>query len=826
MKFSSFNRLFLIFLSVQSLVSQNSSEIYSKLEKLNVLGSLLHVGAHPDDENTSLISYFSNKYNVETTYLSLTRGDGGQNLIGSELKDELGVIRTQELIAARKIDGANQLFTSAKDFGYSRNPEETLRIWNKKKLLDEIVTHIRTIQPDIIINRFDHRTSGRTHGHHTSSAILSYKAFDLAANKNEFKDQLNSLSTWEPKRLFLNVSWFFYGSQENFSKVNKENFIKFDYGEYNSLKGKSYEEISAESRSQHKSQGFGRSANLGGPKWGYLELIKGNNIDSNNPFEDIDISWNRINGGEKIDKLIKNLLGNFDFKSPEKNISALINIYNNIEKLDDSYWKNKKINDLKEIIIQCLGLNIQLNSTNELGTPNSSETFILKIVNPSKTDLLVKSVKTNERDIPINFILSNNNLLEKKIKINTNDKITTPYWLISKGDLGMFNVKNDKNNGLPETQPSITANINIEINGTEINFTKYPFYRFTDPVNGEVIIPFTIVPKITLNLDQQVYIFNNSKPKQIFVTVNAHTEKIDGNLTIEIPEGWKVDPENYKIKLDKKGEQKTYVFNVSANNKKNSGIIKPIFNIENQSYSNSLLEIDYPHITKQFIIKPSYAKAHGINLKNNIYKVGYIMGAGDKIPKTLENVGIDVVEIKPSEITYENIKYLKTIILGIRSFNVIDELKSKNTVLWEYAKNGGTLIIQYNTTRGLKTNEITPYELKLSRDRITDENSRFKILNNSHPIFNYPNKIQNYDFNNWVQERGLYFPRSWSDKFEPHIEFSDYDKIITKGGLLTASYGNGKIIYTGLSFFRQLPAGVPGAYRLFINLINHGHQKD
>ena len=825
MKFNFSNYLLIFLLTFQSLISQNSSEIYSKLEKLNVLGSLLHVGAHPDDENTNLISYFSNKYNVETTYLSLTRGDGGQNLIGSELKDELGVIRTQELIAARKVDGANQLFTSAKDFGYSKNPEETLRIWNKKKLLDEIVSHIRTIQPDIIINRFDHRTSGRTHGHHTSSAILIDKAFDLAANKNEFRDQLNSLSTWKPKRLFLNVSWFFYGSQDNFSRVNKKDFIKFDYSEYNTLRGKTYEEISAESRSQHKSQGFGRSANPGGPKWGYLELIKGNNIDSNNPFEGIDISWNRIKGGKKIDELIKNLLDNFDFKTPEKNVSALINIYNNIEKLDDSYWKNKKINDLKEIIIECLGLNIQLNSKSMLGTPNNSETFNLKIVNPSHVDVLIKNIKTNERDIPINLILSNNNLLEKKVKINTNDGITTPYWLTSEGDLGMFNVKNDKNNGLPETQPSISVNINIEINGAQINLIKYPFYRFTDPINGEVIIPFIIVPKLTLNLDQPVYIFYNSEPKQIFVSVNAHAEKMEGNLTLKIPDGWKVDPENHKINLDKKGEEKTYVFNVSAKNK-NSGIIKPIVEIENQSYSNSLIEIDYPHITKQFIVKPSYAKANGIDLKNNVYRVGYIKGAGDKIPKTLENIGVDVVEIEPSQIKFENIKYLKTIILGIRSFNVIDELRSKNRVLWEYVKNGGTLIIQYNTTRGLKTNEIAPYKLKLSRDRVTDENSKFKILNKSHPIFNYPNKIENYDFNNWVQERGLYFPSSWSDKFEPHIEFSDYDQIITKGGLLSASYGNGKIIYTGLSFFRQLPAGVSGAYRLFINLINYGHQDD
>ena len=826
MKFSFSIRFFLIFLSVQSLVSQNSSEIYSKLEKLNVLGSILHIAAHPDDENTSLISYFSNKYNVETTYLSLTRGDGGQNLIGSELKDELGVIRTQELMGARKIDGANQLFTSAKDFGYSRNPEETLNIWNKKKLLGEIVKHIRTIRPDIIINRFDHRTSGQTHGHHTSSAILSKEAFDLSSNENEYKNQLDKLSTWKPKRLFLNVSWFFYGSKENFSKVNKENFIKFDYGEYNSLKGKTYDQISAESRSQHKSQGFGRSAIPGGPKWGYLELIEGNKLSSNNPFEGIDISWKRIKGGKKIDEQIKNLLNDFNFVSPEKNVPSLLKIYESIKNLDDSYWKNKKINALKEIILQCLGLNIQLNSANELGTPNSSETFILKIVNPSNTDILIKSVKTNETNILINSVLSNNTLLERNLKINIKNKITAPYWLLSDGNTGMFNIKNDEILGLPDTPPSANAKINIEINGTEINLNVAPFYRFTDPVNGEVITPFTVVPKATINLDQQVYMFYDSKPKQIYATVKGHTDKTEGILSLQVPNGWKVHPENHEINLDYKGQQKNYLFKVSSENKKNIGIIKPILKIENQKYSKSLTEINYPHITKQFIIKPSYSKVYGIDLKNNISTVGYIKGAGDKIPKSLKNIGINVVEIKPSQITNENLRAFKTIIMGIRAFNVIDEISSKNKVLWKYIKQGGTLIIQYNTTRGLKINEITPYKLKLSRDRITDERSKFKILNNSHPIFNYPNKIEKNDFNDWVQERGLYFPNSWSDKFETHIEFSDYDKITTKGGLLSASYGNGKIIYTGISFFRQLPAGVPGAYRLFINLINYGHQND
>ena len=825
MKISFHHILLVILLIFQTAISQNSSEIYSNLKKLNVLGSLLHIGAHPDDENTSLISYFSNKYQVETTYLSLTRGDGGQNLIGPELRDELGVIRTQELMEARKIDGAMQLFTSAKDFGYSKNPNETLNIWNKKKLIYEIVGHIRTIQPDIIINRFDHRTSGNTHGHHTSSAILSDIAFDLSANKDVFPDQLNTLSTWEPKRLFLNVSWFFYGSKNAFSKINKKSFLKFDFGEYNSMIGKTYDEISAESRSQHKSQGFGRSAIPGGPKWGYLELIKGKKTTSNNPFEGIDISWNRIQGGKKIDVLIKNLLDNFNFINPEKNISELLNIYKNIDKLENGYWKMKKINELKKIIIDCLGLNIQLNSDIAIGTPGSSNIFNFKIVNPSKINLLLKSIVVNKKSIPINSILSENTLFEKKLKIRLANDINTPYWLLSTGDIGMFNTENDKISTQSENSNSTYVNLNIEIEGLEINLKVNPYHRYNDPVKGEVVIPFTLVPKVTVNLDQEVYMFYDSKPKNIYASVIGHDNGIEGNLSLNLPSGWKSDPESFIINHKKIGQKKNYTFAVSPDNQNNFGIIKPIVKIKNKTYSNSLNDVDYEHITKQFIVKPSLSKAHRLSLKNNIFKVGYIMGAGDKIPETLKNIGIDVVEIKASEITYENIKDLKTIILGIRAFNVVSNLSIKNKVLWDYAKNGGTLIIQYNTSRNLITNEITPFELKLSRDRVSDENSRFKILNKSHPIFNYPNKIDEFDFKDWVQERGLYFPNKWSDKFNAHIEFFDND-FNTRGSLLSASFGRGKIVYTGISFFRQLPSGVPGAIRLFVNLINYGHSDD
>ena len=388
----------------------------------------------------------------------------------------------------------------------------------------------------------------------------------------------------------------------------------------------------------------------------------------------------------------------------------------------------------------------------------------------------------------------------------------------------MYQVNNEELKGLPETPIAIKTQLKLEINGTELNLIIGAYNRFTDPVKGEVITPYTIVPKVTVKLNQPVYLFSDSKPKQIPVSITAHENNIKGTLSLEIPKGWSIEPSQYAIDILKRNQQENYLFKVYSDTKNSSGIIKPIIKSNNIEYYNQLTTIDYPHIPKQFLVKPSFAKVFRIDLKNNINKIGYLMGVGDKIPEALENIGIQVVNIDRSNIILENLLSFKTIVIGTRAFNVIDELSFKNKVLWEYVKNGGTLVIQYNTSRGLKTANITPYKLVLSRDRVTDENSKVNLLNKTHSIFNYPNKIENDDFRNWVQERGLYFPNSWDDNFEPLIEMNDINETKKRGSLLVASYGEGKIIYTGLSFFRELPAGVPGAYRLFLNLINYGHE--
>tara|TARA_B100000686_G_scaffold355340_1_gene472988 strand:+ start:8141 stop:10612 length:2472 start_codon:yes stop_codon:yes gene_type:complete len=823
MKIKNLITIIIYFFSING-ESQNSSEIYNRLQKLNVLGSILYIAAHPDDENTRLISYFSNKHHIETTYLSLTRGDGGQNLIGTELTDALGLIRTQELLAARKIDGANQIFTTAIDFGYSKNPNETLKTWNKTSVLKQIVKHIRELKPDIIINRFDHRTAGRTHGHHTASAILSFEAFDLSSKENSFKEQLNKLSLWKPYRLFFNTSWFFYGSPENFEKINKEKYIKYNFGEYNKINGLTYAEIAAKSRSQHKSQGFGSSPKLGGPQWDYLELIKGKPLKSNNIFDGINISWNRINNGKEINVLSNKLINDFDFKNPQKSIPDLLIIYDKIKLIENSYWKKIKLKEVSHLILLCLGLTVQLNSIDELGTPNKNEYLNLKIVNPSEIEVNIQNAYINDLKYSINKTVSNNKLFEKKLSVLLNNNITTPYWLIQNSKKGMYEVQNENLIGMAETPSAISGNLELLINKTIILLPIEANYRFNDPIRGETLTKYTVVPEMTLKIEKPVYLFSNLNSKEINLTVTANKDNVKGLLELLVPLSWKLEPKQINFSIKNKGDKKDFVFKLTPSKKNEEFIIKPIIKSNDKNYIHELNTIKYPHILKQFLLKPSYSKVVKLTLNNNVKKVGYIMGAGDKIPESLNSIGIQVEKINLANTSIKELQSFKTIILGIRAFNTVNELNYKNEMLWNYVNKGGTLIIQYNTTRGLKTKRITPFKLNLSRDRVTDENSIVKILNEDHKIFKFPNNISLNDFEGWVQERGLYFPNKWDSNFEALLEMNDINEKPKRGSLLVASHGKGKIIYTGLSFFRELPAGIPGAFRLFVNLINYRNE--
>ena len=811
--------IFLI-IAVNSVSGQSSSEIYKKIQKLNTLGSVLYVAAHPDDENTRLISLFSNQYNYNTAYLSMTRGDGGQNLIGTELKESLGLIRTQELLEARKIDGGQQFFTTANDFGYSKHPDETLEIWNKNEILAQIVFRIREFRPDVIINRFDHRTPGSTHGHHSSSAILSEIAFSLAANPKAYPEQLNDVAIWQPTRQFYNTSWWAYGSREKFKNADKSNMITLESNPINNLLGSSNAEIASKSRSQHKSQGFGSSPGLGSQEE-YLELINGSIPKKNNPFQGIDTNWSRVKGGNAIGLLIEEILADFNFEKPYKSIQQLLKIHSKIKALKPGHWRTIKLKEVTNLVQYCLGLRLQFNTSKPTGVANTLTQITLKALNPSPIKVSIEKI-VGAVNLDTKQSLSKNKAWQEIKSILLPKVQTTPYWLIEKGDIGNYKVSNPDLKGLAETPNPIQAIFELNIDGNLILINVPLTFRSTDRVKGEVVENFQLVPKITTQINERVILFKENTPKKVSLIVTSHTENLKGSVTLRTPKYWKISPTSQNFDITMSEVSQEFIFEVTPPKENTTGLFTSLVTQGDHNYNMQLNEISYPHISKQYLLTPNETKVVKIDLKTNVNHIAYLRGAGDKIAENLRNIGIEVTEFNINNLRLERLINFPTLVVGIRAFNVHKDLKFKNQILWDYVKQGGTVVVQYNTSRGFNSDLAGPYPISFNRDRVTNEKSKVTLLNSLHPLLNKPNKITNNDFDGWVQERGLYFSDEWDAKYEPLLSMNDKGETPKKGSLLVADHGKGKFIFTGLSFFRQLPAGVPGAYRLFANIISYG----
>lgn len=803
-----------------------SAEIYNKLEKLNFLGTALYIAAHPDDENTRLISYLANDVNARTGYLSLTRGDGGQNLIGLELRELLGVIRTQELIEARKIDGGEQFFSRANDFGFSKVPNETLQIWDKEKVLQDMVWMIRKFQPDIIINRFDHRSPGTTHGHHTSSAMLTQEAYTLAADPAYEPQQLKFVTVWQPKRVMFNVSWWFFGGKDKFDKVDKSKYINLQTGDYYPTLGVSNQEIAALSRSKHKSQGFG-STGVRGDDMEYLELIKGDNLkDKQNLFEGIDTSWNRVKGGKAIGDALAIIIKNYDFKNPSASVPALAKVYTAIEKLEDKHWKEVKLKEIKEIIAACSGLYLEAVTETQSVTPGSSLKIRYEATNRSNVAMQLKSVTLlpESRIVNQDTLLANNISIENSIEAVVPKTLayTSPYWLNEKGSSGMYIVNDLQKIGIPDIIREMAAVFTVDVEGTLIPFERTIVYKYNDPVAGEVYQPLDIIPAVTTKILNKVQLFKDSRRQTASVKIKAGKDNCKGGLRLELPNGWKVSPASIAFDLPKKGSEIIVTFEVIPPDSPSEATAKSIATVDGQDFDREQIIIDYPHIAKQQVLMPSIAKFTKADLKIEGHNIAYIMGAGDNIPESLKQMGYSVTLLTPDAITAEGLKSYDAVVLGIRAYNVLDAIVFKQQLLFDYVANGGTMVVQYNTTGDLVTRDIAPYPLRISRDRVTEENAEVTFLDPKHPVLNYPNKITPKDFTGWVQEQGLYYPDEWAKEFTPIFTSNDKDEEAKKGGLLVAKHGKGYYIYTGLSFFRELPEGVSGAYRLMANLIGIG----
>ncbi|WP_291403137.1 PIG-L family deacetylase [Daejeonella sp.] len=799
--------LFLIPFSVSAQTSPqfNSAELKLGLKKLNVLGSALYIAAHPDDENTRLLAYLAKEKKFRTGYLSLTRGDGGQNLIGNEQSELLGLIRTQELLAARRTDGAEQFFSRAIDFGFSKTSDETFRIWNKEQILADAVWVIRNFKPDVIITRFP-EDARAGHGHHAASAIIAREAFIAAADPNRFPEQLKFVEVWSAKRLFWNT--FNFGGLNTTSNDQ----IKLDVGAFNPLLGKGYGEIAADSRTNHKSQGFG-SAKQRGQSYEYFSHTTGVSAKAD-ILEDINSNWDRIPGGTEISRMITLADKNFDIDNPSKSVPSLINILNALEKLPNSYWKEQKSQELKVLIAGAAGLWFESYASEPTHALGDQIKLRHDIVVQSDVSINLSAINGQKQEIELK-----NGVLKNIEGIAAAEAITEPYWLLNNHELGTFQVKDQHLIGKAENPAPITVKFTFNIAGKEISYERAAMYKSTDLVRGEVYQPLVIAPAITATISEKAFVFIGNTPKKVQVQLKSFRNASKGTVIPEVPRGWTVKPQKFIIELLKKGDEKAIEFEIIPTEASEAGNFAINIQTEQGISNRGNKVINYEHIPLQNLFPIAKAKIERIELQTKGKKIGYLAGAGDLIPESLQQVGFQVNTLSEADVMNGNLSQYDAIIAGVRAYNVNERLSLMQPKLMEYVKNGGTYLVQYNVSSPLLVDNIGPYPFKISRDRVTEENSAVTFLEKDHPVLNYPNKITSKDFEAWVQERGLYFLTSLDPNYKRILSMNDQGESPKDGSLIITDYGKGRFVYTSLAFFRELPAGIPGAYRLFVNLI-------
>ena len=806
--------------------SHSSADIYLQLKKLNVLGSVLYIAAHPDDENTRLLAYFSNGGLYRTGYMSLTRGDGGQNLLGDEQGIDLGLIRTQELLSARRIDGAEQFFSRAYDFGFSKSSDEALRIWGHDKILSDVVWVIRKFQPDVIITRFppDARAG---HGHHAASAILAKEAFIAAADPTKFPEQFQyGVKPWQAKRILWNT--FNFGGNNTISNDQ----FKMDVGGYNALLGKSYGEIAGKSRSQHKSQGFGASAQRG-EAYEYFSLTAGAAA-KKDLFDDVDTSWQRVPGADNIQQQINEVIKDFQFEHPENSVDELVNLHKAIEQLPDSYWKNKKLDEVKQLIIECSGIYAEATSNNEFAVKQQKFNIQFLINKRLNANVQLKEVKLLNFDSSLNTNLSDdiNYTFSHSFFVDDNMPVTQPYWLqYGLDSIGSFTVKDQQLIGKAQSDPAFSAAFTFNINGTDITIEKPVQYRSTDPVKGEIYEPFIVIDPLSVSLQPNVVLTNIKQNNQaiknddVHAQIKSYVESPKTKLKLFFVQN--SDSVFIKDTVVDLEYNQTYDFSFPLSKYYNKSKGDPSIAVEvnindkQEAYNSDLHSIQYDHIP--YIHYYATDKIHVVSedVKTVGKHIGYIVGAGDKLPQSLQQMGYDVSFLNEKDITASNLKQFDAIITGVRAYNVHEWLSEKYSVLMNYIKDGGNLIVQYNTNNNIGSvkADIGPYNFTISRTRVTEENADVDILLPKNSALNYPNKITGADFNNWIQERSTYHAEQLDPHYEAPIGAHDVSESESNGSLIIAKYGKGNFVYAGIVFFRQLPAGVGGAYRLMANLI-------
>jgi LmbE family N-acetylglucosaminyl deacetylase len=811
-----------------------AAAILQQLRSFATIGSVLYVAAHPDDENTQVITYLARGRGYRTAYLSLTRGDGGQNLLGPQLGEALGVARTQELLAARRLDGGRQYFTRAKDFGYSKNAEETLHVWDHQGVLSDVVRVIREFRPDVIITRFSPKPAP-THGHHTASAVLAVEAFRLAADPAAFPEQLREVTAWQARRIVHNVGQgaaaanpgagtAVAGSPANVP--DGPGVVKVEVGGRDPVSGESFAAIAARSRAMHKTQGFG----VGGPpvnEGSRIEpfVLLAGDAGTKDLFDGVDTTWNRVAGGAEIARSIDGAIARFNAQDASASVPALLAIRRLIAALPADPIVSDKRGELDRIIQACLGLEV--------------DTVVDRAeVVPGETLKLRHTAVVHSR-LPVRWTAvrypSVQRAIDRAVELRPNQPVvreaspvlsattppTQPYWLRTDGTAGMFDVHDPSLIGRAENPPTFPLEYVFDVGGQTLVVAGEPMPA-ADPAKPGLRRRLTVIAPVSLRFMASVRLFAPGAARPVMVELTAARARAAGTVQIDAPAGWTVTPATRLFRLAAPGEHARFTFTVTAPAQAVVAPLSASVEIDGRRFNQQRVEIRYEHLPFQLLQPPARAKALSLELAIRGRHIGYLPGAGDDVATALEQMGYEVTSLTGADLTPERLHGLDAMVIGIRAFNVRTDLAEHLAALFAYVEAGGTVVAQYNTLDRLREGWLAPLSLRLSRGRVTDEHAPVIILAPAHPVLTTPNRIAAADFEGWVQERGLYFPDQWDERFTAILASGDPGETPLKGGLLVARYGKGYFVYTSLAWFRQLPEAVPGAYRLFANLVSLG----
>lgn len=793
----------------------SSTQIYHEIAQLNNLVNVLYLAAHPDDENTRLLAWLVNDQHINTAYLSLTRGDGGQNILGNEQGAALGLIRTHELLEARKMDGAGQYFTRAIDFGFSKNADETFKHWDKALLTKDVAWIYRKFRPDVVICRFPPNANAG-HGQHAASAILAEEAYKVSGDKTMYPEQLKYYKAWQPKRVLFNS--FRFGDRN----TTAEDQFKLSVGQYSPGIGMGYGELAGISRSIHRSQGAG-TPSIPGVQTEYFKLVAGDSFKTS-LFEGIDITWGRV-GRPEIGEQIQEILSAYDFNHPEKSLKALLALRKEIETVKNNYWRTQKLKELDELILHCSGLMAEVYTRQAEATRGETLSFTLRIIARSDEPILLYSVKWLQSDTTMRISLGKDSLLnfEKKITIPNNATYTEPYWLIDgNNDNGHFKVPADSLIGHPTTPHPLHITANIRIGGSDFTLNVPLSFKKLDPTHGDVIEQLRIVPDASVEFTSGLIVADGDGSVQ--ATVRIHPNKSISNASLVVYSKDMV----YEAKaLNLQKGIDTVIVAKFSSKEVNTFSKDDFYLLANLQTDNGLCArqqniIKYEHLPTLQYFTPAYAKVLRSNWKSTVKRIGYVEGAGDNVAEVLRLAGLQVDILSEQDITLERLKKYDAILTGVRVINTEKRMNYWMHILNQYVQQGGTLVMQYNTLQDMATTNIGPYPITLANLRVTEEDASIALLDAKHKTLNSPNKITNEDYADWVQERGLYFAGKWDDKYKPLFRMNDTGEKPLDGSTLYTQYGKGHYIYTSLAFFRQLPAGNKGAIRLLLNMLNVG----